>query len=390
MPPLDRRHFLGTAALSLAGGVTLQATPNRSSPEPALPSSEWHHPQRDPGNTASTTDPGPQLEGEICWETTVRSGSSENFAGFARLGDALLVSADRKLIALDTDTGDRLWDITASERMHGLESSPRVRDTTVFLAFGGIYVYAISLETRRPRWRYRTNGSIHAMTLAGNTLCFNSYVDGAHRTIALDTETGSERWRSPGDWYETAVSDNLVVTKRRQTDDFELVAIDLERGTEEWTRQFDDVPLPSGTGLVGLEDAIVVTGPHGGAVLEPATGDVRTTLEGVSGWSLAVDPDTERVYTVDSPNGVVHCVDLDGSSRWSVEADLESGITVGGDTVYVATPDGLLAVDALDGDRRFAVSSVRRSNNWTTTTPLVDAESVYHRIGDTVYGVCRP
>lgn len=389
MPSLGRRHLLATAALSLAGSVALRPARFRAAYESPASESAWHQPRRDGGNTAATARSGPRTDGEIGWEHGLRPVDTYEPAGFARVDDAILVSGERRLVALDASSGARQWTFRPPETRRSIDSSPRVRDGTAFLSIGGNYVYAVDLESRRPRWRYRTDGSVYGLTLAGNTLCFSSYVDG-DRVIALDAETGHERWRASADLFRTAASGDRLIGRTWGRSD--LVALDLETGEELWRRDTENAPsLPHVRSVAGLEDRVVVGGPDRVAVLESSTGDVRTSIEGVRGSeSLAVDGDAERLFVTDSYEGTVASVGLDGEGRWDRTAPVAAGLSVGGDTVYAAATDGLLALDAADGSERFAVTLQSPPTPGDGVTPLVTDGAVYHAHGDRVYEVREP
>lgn len=395
MPSIDRRHFLATTGLALAGSVGVRRVWGRPDPErveSVTPSPEWHHPRRDAGNTASTDDPGPRTDGEVSWR---RSVSVDDAEAIVQWGETLLVPGRNELVALESASGERLWTVTATDRRRSPRTSPRVRDGTVYLALG-IYVYAIDLETRRPRWRYRVDGSVGTTALAGNVLCFHSFADGDALLFALDAENGAERWRVPGRWYDAGASADLLVATRRPEDGaFELVGIDLETGKTAWTNSVEDVSLSLGSTIVAREDRVLVTGRHGIAILEASSGEVTTVLEGVpDAGNVAIGPDGDWVYATGPREGIVTGITLDGDERWTLEADVESGIAVGADTVYVATDEGVLALDAEDGGQRFAVgpevdSLSLPSRSRVETTPLISGDAVYHRLGDTVYEVSQ-
>ncbi|WIV66246.1 PQQ-binding-like beta-propeller repeat protein [Natrialbaceae archaeon AArc-T1-2] len=398
MPSIDRRRLLGTAAAALVGSVAVRRIGAQPDREPATRSPGWHHPERDGGNTASTTDPGPRTDGEIGWERRIDTTDSGGFSGFAQWDETLLVPGDRRLVAIDTASGDQQWRFAPADRRWSLDASPRVRDATAFLPSRSVYVNAVDLETRRLRWRYRTDGSIHATTLAGSLLCFSSFLDGNRRVIALETETGTERWRSPGQWHDAGATGDVIVAVRRRENrnlELKLAGVDLETGETVWSGTPDGFSLSLGSQVVACEDRALVTGHEGVVVLEAATGERRATLEGVpAAGGLAVGPDGERVYVTDPWEEAVTGVDLASDDRWTVETAAESGIAVGDDTVYVATADGLLALDATDGERRFAVepemTSPTSRPSRIETTPLVSGDVVYHRIGEAVYEVRRP
>lgn len=391
MPSIDRRHFLVAAGLGLAGSVGAQRAWETAALEPAVPTGDWHHPRHDAGNTAATTDPGPGTAGERGWRTRVSNTGVGD--GLAMWNGTLLAPFDGRLLGFDPTTGDRSWTLTPDDERRSLDSSPRVRGSTAYLAAGSVYVYAVSLETRRPRWRYRTNGSIRTMTLAGNTLCFSSFDDDGEMTIALDTETGRTRWRRSEWWYAAGARGDLIVAvQRRDPDDLqrglELVAIDLETGTTEWTQPLEDVSLSIGSSVVCLADRVLVTGHHGTAVLERASGEVVRTLEGATAaGDVAVDADADRLYATDPRNGIVTGVSLADDDAWTVDAPVADGIAVGGDTVYAATGDGLLALEAATGAERFAVSFDASASRAEVATPLVAGDAVYHRRGNSVYQV---
>lgn len=237
------------------------------------------------------------------------------------------VAGDRAIDRREVDTGARRW---AYDPDDGVSTTPALGCGAVFVAtLNG--VVALGAESGDVLWRSDAIGSSEpegSPVLDGDTL----YLGGHGGVVALDAETGRTRWTGGAEGVEqgVAVTDRVYVTSANRDDGW--VESFTRDGDEWWTRE---------------------VGP---AYTSPVVAD------GV-------------VYVV-TKNGTLHALDAhDGSVTW--RADVSHGVT---DPPAVA--DGVVVVNAGNGDRAYALDASTGERLWTHEVgPTMAPPAVF---GDTV------
>ena len=135
------------------------------------------------------------------------------------------------LVALDADTGKRLWRFRAGVN----ESSPLVANGIVYFGTWDGKVYALDAERHKPVWTYQTGDKVKGgVAFAKGTVYAGSY-DG--KLYALDARTGSLRWEAAapggGDFYATPVVAGGRVFAG--STDRNVYAFDAKTGELVWT-----------------------------------------------------------------------------------------------------------------------------------------------------------
>ena len=262
-----------------------------------------------------------EVELERSWDRNIGVGQGKLYNQLAPSLDGLtLYAGDAKgrVVAMDRETGDVVWQVKLKERMSGAVGT------------GG--------------------GRVMVGTLDGEV-------------IVLDEEDGSEMWRAQVSSEILAppqTNGDVVVV---QTLDDKITALDISDGSQRWiyessvpvlTVRGHSTPLISqGRVFAGLSSGRVVglAADSGLPVMEARVGKPqgRTELEqmvDIDGQLLLVD---ETLY-VTSYQGALAAVDINtGSVRWQHGASSLVGAGEGFGSVYISLADG--QVEALDRSR---------------------------------------
>jgi outer membrane protein assembly factor BamB len=285
------------------------------------------------------------------------------------------------VVGLDLATGRQRWRFGLAE-LQAAQYGTIVGDTlfigTSFTTEGAVdppVVYALDLTTGRQRWRTVLDRGTDlqwaapvvdgGQVLVADTLSHPGSAPAPH-LHALDAGTGRARWKADlhaseqGFFAEPpVVSGGLVyVATAART----LLALDAGSGREVWRERGFPV-------VAGVRDGMVI------AVVE----DRLEALDAGSGarrWQVPVGGGGEHwpllegdsVY-VASADGVTAVDAATGTTRWRVPVGPAVGppVTVGG-RLYVATRSRLLALDASSG-RPIWTSANRRIVNGPLATP---------------------
>lgn len=399
---LTRRRLLGVAGGSLLGALLLGPRVGRSGHVDPDPEAGWRQPRADSRNVAWTADPGPGADGAVGWQLPLDAYRRFDHAGLALADETLLVPTHRSLRAIAVESGTERWRYAYRESASRglfdrpqLDTEPRVRDGVAYLVFQTT-VCALDLDSRRLRWRYALDSSADGLHLFGNTVYVTGRVGGDDRLLALDADTGLERWRRTERVVPLAARSGLLVGARY--DDGRLLGLEPETGTRRWqSGAAIGAASPIRGQVAAVDDRVVGIESNGDlTALEAATGEDRWTVSDAAAdpktyWrSIAVDPSERAVYRSHPDTGAIARIDFEGDEEWRTdEPALEFGVSVGGETVYASTTDGLLALEADSGDERFRVSVDGGTTEPLGSTPLVAGDRVYHLLGETISEV-RP
>ncbi len=216
-------------ALGLAAWLFLGATPAASAgPEAKDAWRQWRGPNNNgvaesdaPLNFSATENvkwripiPGkghstPVISGGTIYLTTARETGTDAETG-------ALVQHDFLVIAIDKETGERVWQQVATtavphegyHRMYGsfASNSPVTDGETLFASFGSRGVYAYDMDGKL-RWK-KEIGPMHmrnafgegiAPALHSDSLILQNDHEGDSYIVVLDKRTGEERWRAERD-----------------------------------------------------------------------------------------------------------------------------------------------------------------------------------------------
>lgn len=302
------------------------------------------------------------LFGDVKWkfQTKGKVFSSPAIHG----GTAYIGSEDKKLYAIDTESGEQKWKFKTEGAVH---SSPAYfQDVVYFGSFDGHY-YAVDARTGKEKWRFKTGGEKwmggkgywgmkpadkHMNDLwqyylsspildakeQGLTLFFGSS-DG--HLYALNAETGELKWK-----YKT---EGVIHTSPALYNgkvyfgswDTYMYALDAASGKEIWKFKTGDKLGMSGIqSSPAIEEGKVYFGARDGFfyALNAETGDVQWQYNAEGSWILST-------------------------------AGIKDGV------LYVGTSDShlLLALDAQSGEERFRL----KANGYIFSSPAIVGNTAF-------------
>ena len=202
--------------------------------------------------------------GELLWTSPKGGGmSSPVVAG----GVVYVGSNDRNIYALDTSTGDPLWQYTTGGLVY---SSPAVAYGVVYAGSWDQNFYALDANTGALLWNYTTGGEVRSSpAVVDGTVYFGSR---DHRLYALDAHTGALLWNytTGGEMLASspAVAGGIVYIQSAGT----LHALDALEGTLLWSH-----PVPgSGDSSPAVVNGVVYIGTYDGNLyaLDAVSGDL--------------------------------------------------------------------------------------------------------------------
>jgi hypothetical protein len=195
--------------------------------------------------------------GRVRWRAPAggRVRSSPAVAG----GRVYVGSADGRLHAFDVATGAPLWSFdTEGTRLESakfgfdrrtVQSSPAVQGNTVFVGARDGFLYAVSADSGRERWRFDHKVSwVNSSPAVSDGVVYAGSSDGQF-VQAVDAATGHELWRTKVGltWASPALAGDVLLTGDGQGF---VDALDRKSGTILWRfrtgSQVFSSPVPDG------------------------------------------------------------------------------------------------------------------------------------------------
>lgn len=287
--------------------------------------------------------------------------------------------------------GEQKWVFPTGAAVH---SSPAVVDGTVYIGSRDHRLYALDAATGAKRWSYRTESWVESSPAVVDGVVYFGSQDGFLR--ALDARTSSLLWEFDAEYVvksSPAVADGLVYFVANKT----VYAVDAATGKERWHREAADRTDASpsvANGIVYIGSVNALHARNGWRRLH------FKTFRPVWGTAAVVG---ETVYTV---NALGRVVAFDGTVRnrplehavtpytlqlWAMglwprplpPSGLLWGVNLGhrtltaptldDGTLYVATMNGLVAVDLLSRDVRWEFADARTR----ASSPALAYDTVY-------------
>jgi outer membrane protein assembly factor BamB len=286
-------------------------------------------------------------------------------------GSVLFASDDGFLYSLDRASGEERWTLDLGSS--GLErrlpapgppyvydyrhSSPTVVDGTVYVGSADKRLYAVDAETGRVRWSFAAQGSIRSTPAVSEGAVYFGSWDG--KVYALSAEGGEEVWS-----YEAglpiqgspAVAGGRVIVGSRSA---KVVALDAASGEEVWTHVHADgswvesSPVVVGDVVyVGSSDALALQALDAGSGAE-----VWRFKTG--GWSWGTPVVTDEVVYIGGISASPYYSSLaagffavdrqTGKQRWRMTLEAIEGFVTGGVFAAPAIDAGIVYVASLDG-----------------------------------------
>lgn len=338
-PRVSRRRCVRAAIRAALLSALLGGVP--SAPVAAQAATPWPMAGRDAAHTGVVDGPAPPYR--EAWSVEVGHGGPA--AGPAVAEGAVIVVAERGVVALDPRSGEPLWE---ADRTEGPAGPPAiVGDLVVHVSGSGsaTALVARAVDDGVEAWRAFVDANVPGGVVAADGLVYAATTAG--EVVAVDAPTGEERWRAElgGRLDATpAVADGLV----------------LAAGTE-----------PS-TGVITV---FAVDAAGGG---DP---EWRFSTPGGAAPASAPASSGGRAFVATS-DGTVRALDLDaGTEAW--EGDLRAvvddrQIPAAADPLVVADRLHLYARDLADGKERwrFLLADLRslpggRRNTLSPASPAV-------------------
>lgn len=266
--------------------------------------------------------------GKLAWQFDTHGGAvarefpSSNSTTYDYLTSAATVidgtvyigSADKKLYAVDAQTGREKWHF---ETQGIIRSTPTVANGLVYIGSYDHHVYAVDAKTGAQRWKFDTLEPIVSSPLVANgTMYIGSR---SSDLFAFDAATGQVKWKYFywSSWVESSARLRDGILYVGSSDLQQLFAIDAATGKRVWNVNTDGSAwsTPAVTaqrvyiGVVGVHDYFIEH--HGGFLaVDRATGAVvwRFPLNVIPG---AVDYGVASSPAVDQ--GLVFFGGLDGT-----------------------------------------------------------------------------
>ena len=340
--------------------------------------------------------------GDLVWGTKV--GARSGTCGRPPLLDSNAVYAyyDRKVVALDRDSGELLW---ADGTDEGKTDLVLTEGRVIFfsesgLAYDGGQMYINSLDSRTGEmiWRQPMDGYTYSPTLIHNGSLFflvkgpaKDASSGYGYLTSLDTATGNLNWQrpikgetlSPPAEYEGKI---YVATYSGRPD--YLYAIEPDSG--EISRRYD---LGSGTYqplLLVDGNSIMATGGPNVYSMDLSTGeDIWTYRPEGRHWRAPVFWEG-KLYVFVFKRSVndyasIHVLDAEtGVFQWKYEPGVGlDDFMIAGGHIYVSTYSTLISLDAKTGEQAW------EADYGGLCSPLAEADGILygHTLGDERFDV---
>lgn len=206
--------YLGIALFASSPSSTISSLPGAS---------DWPMFQRDPTHTAFVVDSPRVPEGNLKWrfQTDFHLYSSPAVAE----GLVYLTTGDRRILALDAESGELIWEYRANDPVH---SSPAVAGDLVFFGLQDGRVIALNRTGGQSEWEFMTEGPVVSSPVVRDGVLY--IASGDERLYALDALTGRECWSYISNGWigsSPAVFDGVIAVTSYDT---KLHIIDIDIG----------------------------------------------------------------------------------------------------------------------------------------------------------------
>ncbi len=155
------------------------------------------------------------------------------FASAVTAGDGRLFlgTADGRVLAITSTSGDALWTFRAHD---AIVAAPAVADGTVFVGSFDHHVYALDASTGAVRWKHDTGAPVVSTpAVATGRVVIGSR---SYELLALDSETGTAIWSHYVwfSWIESSVTVRDGIGYVGSSDANVVLAFDPTTGRESW------------------------------------------------------------------------------------------------------------------------------------------------------------
>ncbi len=337
---------------------------------------EWAMYQRDPEHDAFVPVDVKDFRGEVKWAFHT---SAPIFTSPAYVNGVLYLAAgDRRIVALDGQTGKLLWEAPTTGPVN---SSPAIAGDMLYVGLRDGRLLALDIKTGMPRWEYATENPIYSSPTVKDGVIYVGSGDG--KLYALDAKKGTLRFAfDTGGWVlsSPAIKDNIVAVG---TSNWRIYFVDVLTGRMRLeyivSRPIDGSPLIDGDVVyVGGGDGTVkalslkAKTPFMEKLLlvvwlqlyiwdmapppRPQVGILWVSKVGDSIYSGGLAKGGGKIF-VGLGGGTLDALDTsNGNKVWEfkTERPISSAPVVAGDTVLVTSLDQkLYAIDIKTGEKRW-------------------------------------
>jgi outer membrane protein assembly factor BamB/enterochelin esterase-like enzyme len=315
-----------------------------------------------------------------------------------------------RLVALDADTGEQLWQYSIDTTYKGHDgsddgpiSSPTVRDGIVYALGPKGQLFALRLDDGQEVWKVEVEQAFEAKAptygyttvpvVVGDVLFVQTGGPEGRAFVALDRRTGRTLWSAGSD--EVAYQSPVVATVAGRQ---QIVAagnkvvsgIDPVSGEVLWSHGYNDQPGEGSTNPVVIEgDRILLTTARDAVLLRLRAGDDGFEVD--EAWrertlknSFAAPVYLEgHFYGFDG--NFLTCVDAEtGEKVWKSRPPGGHGLILIDDRLVIFTPDGELVVAKAVPDGYEEVGRSRVSERGGLTWPAFADGKIYLRNLDVI------
>ncbi len=361
---------------------------------------EWAMFQRDPKHTGFSPGPAPEIQRVVQWQRVVQARlvADPVVAG----GVVYAGSGDKRLLALDVDSGELLWEADLGGI---LIESPALAGDMIYVGLSNGFLLGIDRATGQRRWAFRTGGPIFSAPVVKDGLVYVGNGNGIF--VAVDAITGKKIWDFEiNAWISSspAISDDDIVIFGAR--DGNIYFLEAKSGKSRLRFRV----------VSGVESSPVIVGDRAyvnaddGRFYVLDLNERRRLLDRqflrvrnqLFIWNILKNPPKQRgfigsrrlsrsagvfatpavahdmLYVV-SADGRLFAVDREARTvAWEFAAGrtLFTPPTVVGDTIFVGAKDGkVYAVDAATGQQRWQWQAFLNSK--ITTSVIVAGDSLF-------------
>ena len=332
--------------------------------------SDWPMFLRDPIHSAAADVPSTP-QGKVKWrfDTDLPMFSSPAVVD----GTLYLGSGDSRVVALDADTGELLWERGV---LGPIDSSPAVAGDSVFIGLRDGTVLSLNKDSGELQWEFPTGGIFATSPVVLEGILYIGSGDG--KLYTLDAQTGQARWSYQTDGHiasDPAINDDIVAvlsqdgylhivdkhTGRKRLDYHSKFARGSPALSGDWVYTADQIGLvtaidwhkrevPFEKNVRWLKTQLWAWGAL--RELPPLKGLAWATF--VPGSLVASPIVTEDRLYVASSEGDVYALDREtGDTEWTFEADgfFLAAMTLVGDGLFIGDRFGTMyAISAGEGE----------------------------------------
>jgi outer membrane protein assembly factor BamB len=168
---------------------------------------KWPMARHDPAGTGATDQAGPKSEPELLWQS---EGRFDRQKSPVLIGDTLVASSDRSVVALDPETGEQRYERGGSYRMSPVVAQADTYRSDVVVtgnergfvglaASGGFALGGLAVGNERwqttakqsTRWQF--TAASRASAVAANGTVYAT-VPNTNRVVAIDANSGRIEW----------------------------------------------------------------------------------------------------------------------------------------------------------------------------------------------------